>query len=186
MSNSKSIYGKGEWKKLRLVSLCLGLLVAISLTNCSSYQAASDGGPSAIEWKKGIKGAWALMRIEKANFATEYTVKSLFEEAPPECFIESIWNLPSRGLGYIKFTSEGRLCAPGAVRNIQWNIVRDPNKGTSQFQLKKIYPGDNPKHVLTVYPLDMAYADEENMRMVMNVPLASGTGKLIFHFKRLQ
>jgi hypothetical protein len=165
---------------------CLMLLITIcTLTNCSSIQSANDGGPSALAWKNGLKGEWALMRIEKADFAAEYTVKSLFEEAPPECFLESVWNLPGNGMGSIQFTSAGRLCAPGAIRNIQWSISKDRTTGANQFQIKKIYPGDHPKHVLTAYHLDLAYADDKDLRMVMNVPLTNGNGKLIFHFKKL-
>jgi len=154
---------------------------------CTSLRRPADGGPSASEWRNGVKGVWLLTSIDKDNFPMESAVKSLFEEAPPECFLESTWTLPFNGMGNIRFAAEGRLCAPGAVRNIQWSIYYpDKDEGVMQFELKKIYPGDNPKNVLTVYRMDLAYADDKNMRMVMNVPMAQSTGKLIFNFKKLQ
>ncbi|HLW50276.1 MAG TPA: lipocalin family protein [Sphingobacteriaceae bacterium] len=175
--------------RMGMVMAFMAVTTMMMLTpGCTSLRRPADGGPSAMEWRNGVKGVWLLTSIDKDNFPAEYAVKSLFEEAPPECFQESTWTLPFNGMGNIRFASEGRLCAPGAVRNIQWSIYYPGNdQGGMQFELKKIYPGDNPKNVLTVYRLDLAYADDKNMRMVMNVPLGGqSTGKLIFNFKNLQ
>lgn len=154
-----------------------------AFTGCTTQQGNVDQSPSASAWKNGIRGQWYLTSIDKENFPAEYSVKSLFEEAPPECFVESVWNLPLNGKGSITFTSEGRLCAPGAVRNIQWSIYNPGREGGEpQFQFKKIYPGDNPRNVVTGYRLDLAYADDDQLRMVMLVPLEGRTGRLIFNF----
>ena len=177
---------RGKWQ-LRCKLGLFTLITASLLAGCTALRTPADGGPSAMEWKNGLKGTWYLSSIDKADFPAEYAVKSLFEEAPPECFVESTWTLPSNGMGQIRFASEGRLCAPGAVRNIQWAIHNPGKDGVGmQFELKKIYPGDNPKNVLTVYRLDLAYADDKDLRMVMQVPLGQTTGRLIFNFKNLQ
>lgn len=154
---------------------------------CSTPQNNVNTSPSALAWRNGIKGKWELIKIDRDRIPSEYTVKTLFEEAPPECFIGSIWTLPTGGHGNIRFTSSGRLCAPGAVRNIFWNIFSPvPGKGEPKFQFKKIYPGDLPKHVSVGYQLELAYADEETLRMIMDVPMANGrSGFLVFHFKRI-
>src|SRR5690606_4099730 len=111
MKYSRSYFQKG---------FSLLLVLSLFLVNaCSLPERATGGSPSASDWKNGVKGQWFLASIDKENFPAEYAVKSLFEEAPPECFAESVWNLPANGRGSITFTSEGRLCAPGAVRNIQ-------------------------------------------------------------------
>lgn len=172
-----------QWSRMAMLAV-----ITLSLNlGCTTMRSPADGSPSALEWKNGVKGTWLLTHIDKDGFPAEYAVKSLFEEAPPECFVESTWHLPSNGMGNIRFASEGRLCAPGAVRNIQWSIHNPGrDRGVMQFELKKIYPGDNPKNVLTVYRMDLAYADDKSMRMVMNVPLGSTTGRLIFNFKNLQ
>lgn len=170
-----------------IVPTMIAALAVWLLAGCTTLKSPADGSPTALEWKNGVKGTWLLTSIDKDHFPPEYSVKSLFEEAPPECFLQSTWHLPANGMGQIRFASEGRLCAPGAVRNIQWSIYNPGrDQGELQFQLKKIYPGDNPKNVLTGYRLDLAYADQETLRMVMDVPLSGVTGKLIFHFKKLQ
>lgn len=156
-------------------------------TACTAPRSTMNTAPSAAAWKNGVKGSWVLTSIDRENIPSDYTVKTLFDEAPPECFIGSIWNMPGNGSGSIRFEAEGLLCAPGAVRNIHWSIYNPGrNAGEPQFQFKKIYPGDHPKHVMAGYRLDLAYADEESLRMIMPVPLDGRTGNLIFVFVRVR
>lgn len=163
------------------VFLLFGTLIA--LNGCTSQGEAVNTSPSALAWKNGVRGQWLLESIEKVNFPSDYSVKTLFEEAPPECFIGSVWNLPMNGNGSITFAADGVLCAPGAVRNIVWSIYNPgKNMGDPEFQFKKIYPGDRPKNVLTGYRLELSYADPEVLTMVMPVPLGSSTGNLVFNF----
>src|SRR3546814_10310103 len=74
-----------------------------------------------------------MYSIDKENVPTAYSVKTIFEEAPAECFVGSVWNLPNNGKGSITFDAEGTLCAPGAVRNIVWSIYRS-EEHTSELQ----------------------------------------------------
>lgn len=159
----------------------------IFLGSCSSQQGSVKDGPSAAAWKSGVKGQWVLNSIDKENFPSAYSVKSVFEEAPAECFVGSVWNLPSNGKGSITFDAEGTLCAPGAVRNIVWSIY-NPGKGGGQpqFQFKKIYPGDKPSNVTAGYRLDLSYADAEQLVLRMPLDLEGATGYLVFNFERLQ
>ncbi len=172
-------------KSLSLVAASL-LLFILSIS-CSSQQGAVDGAPSASAWRNGVKGQWVLHSIDKENFPSAYSVKSVFEEAPPECFVGSVWNLPNNGKGSITFDAEGTLCAPGAVRNIVWSI-HNPGQGNGQpqFQFKKIYPGDKPSNVTAGYRLDLSYADAEQLVLRMPLDLDGTTGHLIFNFERLQ
>lgn len=157
------------------------------LTSCSAQQGAADGMPSAASWRKGVKGQWVLHSVDKENFPTAYSVKTIFEEAPAECFIGSVWNLPNNGNGSITFDAEGTLCAPGAVRNIVWSIY-SPVKGNGQprFQFKKIYPGDKPSNVTAGYRLDLSYADADQLVLRMPLDLDGQTGSLVFNFERLR
>ena len=157
------------------------------LTSCSAQQGAVDGGPTAASWRKGVKGQWVLHSVDKENFPTAYSVKTIFEEAPAECFIGSIWNLPNNGKGSITFDAEGTLCAPGAVRNIVWSIY-NPGKGNGEpaFQFKKIYPGDKPSNVTAGYRLDLSYADSDQLVLRMPLDLDGQAGYLVFNFERLQ
>jgi len=175
-------------KTSKLLTLfSLGLL--LTLGGCKTQQNQGNSqvntSPSAAAWKSGVKGTWVLDNIEKENFPQNYTVKNIFEEAPPECFLGSIWTLPNNGKGNIKFEEEGLLCAPGAIRNIHWSIYNPGrNAGEPEFQFKKIYPGDKPSQVLTGYRLQLAYADEERLVMKMPIQIENSTANLIFNFVR--
>lgn len=152
-------------------------------TQQQNAQESVNTAPSASAWKNGIKGTWVLDKIEKENFPSDFTVKTLFEEAPPECFIGSIWTLPANGKGNITFDAEGTLCAPGAVRNIRWSIWNPgKNEGEPEFQFKKIYPGDKASQVLSGYRLELGYADENRVVMKMPVSMEGRVGKLVFNF----
>ena len=166
-----------------LTAILLGFLLFVS---CSSQQVAASGSPSAAAWRSGVKGQWVLHSIDKENFPPAYSVKTIFEEAPAECFIGSVWNLPNNGRGSITIDAEGTLCAPGAVRNIVWSIF-NPGKdnGEPQFQFKKIYPGDKPSNVTAGYRLDLSYADAEQLVLRMPVSMDGNTGFLVLNFERL-
>lgn len=167
-----------------LVTLIVGSFFSMA---CSSQQGAVDGGPAASAWRKGVKGEWVLQSVDKENFPTAYSVKTIFEEAPAACFIGSVWKLPNNGKGSITFDADGKLCAPGAVRDIVWSIY-NPGKGNGepQFQFKKIYPGDKPNNVTAGYRLELAYADADQLTLRMPLDLDGQTGYLAFNFERLQ
>ena len=170
-----------------LLSLVVLLTASFLFTSCSSQQGAVAGAPSAAAWRKGVKGQWVLYSVDKENFPTAYSVKTIFEEAPAECFIGSVWNLPNNGRGSITFDAEGTLCAPGAVRDIVWSIY-NPGRGNGEprFQFKKNYPGDKPSNVTAGYRLDLSYADSDQLILRMPLDLDGQTGHLVFNFERLQ
>lgn len=161
-----------------LVSVC-------TFVSCSTTRTSADSGPTASQWRSATRGQWVLESIDKENIAQEYSVKTIFEEAPPECFIGSIWVLPNNGNGSITFESEGRLCAPGAVRNIVWSIFSPgAGQGQPQFQFKKIYPGDRPSNVTAGYRLDLSFANEQSLVLRMPLSLDGVQGNLVFNFAR--
>lgn len=145
-----------------------------------------DRGPSASEWKAGVKGTWVLKSIERENIPAAYTIKNILDEAPVDCFKGSVWNLPGGNhQGSITFNASGQLCADGAQRHIVWSIYDPKMSGHQpQFQLKKIYPGEKARDVSSGYRLDLSYADEDRLEMRMPIPLDDGTGNLVFSFDR--
>lgn len=173
--------------KQRVIFVALALVTASLFVGCSARQGTTQSGPSASAWRNGVKGQWVLHSVDKEGFPTAYSVKSIFEEAPAECFVGSIWNLPNNGRGSITFDAEGTLCAPGAVRNIVWSI-HNPGKGggNPQFQFKKIYPGDKPANVTAGYRLELSYADADQLTLRMPLDLDGKTRFLVFNFERLQ
>ncbi|UIR55414.1 lipocalin family protein [Sphingobacterium sp. SRCM116780] len=152
----------------------------------SSSSSSMSTGPSASDWKGSVKGTWRLNSIDRENLPSTYTIKTVFEEAPAECFIGSTWVLPSNGKGTISFSADGKLCAPGASRDIVWSIYNPgKNNGEPQFQFKKIYAGDKAKNVTTGYRLDLSYSDANKLVMRMPVTISNGEAYLVFTFARV-
>lgn len=164
------------------------LIVVLFLGACGAQRKSAPGatGPSASQWRSGVKGKWVLNSVDRENIPSTYTIKNIFDEAPVDCFIGSVWTLPTGNhRGNILFNSSGTLCANGAVREIVWSI-HNPREGglQPQFQFKKLYAGDKPSNVTTGYRLDLSYADENSLVMRMPISLDSGQGNLVFNFSR--
>jgi hypothetical protein len=159
------------------------LFTVLFLGACSTQRGST--GPSLSAWKGAVKGQWTLNSIQQENFPTGASVKSIFDEAPVNCFIGSQWNLTASGKGYITFTETGSLCSPGAVREIFWSLNKDELTNYVGLQFKKILPGDKARDVTTGYHLDLESAGEG--RMIMRMPLDVGgnnPGYLVFNFSR--
>lgn len=177
----------------------LSLVVAVVLVSAcgaqrkdggySNVPATSNEGPTASQWRNGVKGTWVLNSVTREDIPQTYTIKNIFDEAPVECFIGSVWHLPTGNYrGSITFNASGTLCATGAVRTIIWSIY-NPGKGMGQpeFQFKKLYAGDKAANVTTGYRLGLSYADAQTLTMRMAVDLDNGSrGYLIFNFTRNQ
>lgn len=147
----------------------------------------SLSGPSASQWKNGVKGTWVLNSVTREDIPQSYTIKNIFDEAPVDCFIGSTWNLPTGNhKGSITFNAEGTLCANGAVRTIIWSIFNPKDMGGQpEFQFKKLYAGDKAANVTTGYRLGLSYTDGQTLVMRMPVDLnGTDTGYLVFNFSR--
>lgn len=163
--------------------------VVLFLTSCGAQKksGASSTGPSASQWRAGVKGTWVLNSVNREDIPQNYTIKNIFDEAPVDCFIGSVWDLPGgRQQGTISFHSTGTLCAPGAVRTIVWSIYKPEYMGEQpEFQFKKLYAGDKASNVTSGYRLGLSYADEGSLIMRMPVDLSNGkVGYLVFNFTR--
>ena len=177
----------------------VSLLVAVVLlASCGAQRKGSSAspantvgeatGPSASQWKSGVRGTWVLNSVTRENIPAAYTVKNIFDEAPVDCFIGSEWHLPGGNhRGSITFNTSGTLCADGAVRTIIWDIY-NPGKmgGEPEFQFKKLYAGDKASNVTSGYRMDLSYANEETLVMKMPVALDNNsTGYLVFDFTKV-
>lgn len=164
----------------------LGSCGAQKKAGASHSSAGVNQGPSASQWKAGTRGVWVLNSVEREDIPESYTIKNIFDEAPVDCFIGSVWNLPGGNhRGSITFNAQGTLCADGAVRTIVWSIYNPKNDYEQpQFQFKKIYAGEKASNVVSGYRLDLSYADENSLEMRMPIPLENGTGNLVFNFTK--
>ena len=181
----------------RIISFLSLLTALLVLGSCGAPRKGTTGGsdsgttsaqgPSASQWRSGVKGTWILNSVTRENIPSSYTVKNMFDEAPVDCFIGSQWDLPGGNQrGSITFNAEGNLCASGTVRTIVWSIF-NPGKtgGQPSFQFKKIYAGDKASNVTSGYRLDLSYADENSLEMRLPVALNDGkNGNLVLKFSR--
>lgn len=179
---------------LSVISL---LALVIVLGSCGAQKKSTAGGvststgaaegPSASQWRSGLKGKWVLNSVDREDIPTAYTIKNIFDEAPVECFVGSEWNLPGGNYrGSITFNTSGTLCADGAVRTIVWSIFDDKTGSQHpQFQFKKIYSGEKASNVTSGYRLNLSYSDGQSLVMRMPIPLDNGTGYLVFNFTRV-
>ena len=152
----------------------------------STNSTATASGPSASQWRNGVKGTWVLNSVTRQDIPQSYTVKNIFDEAPVDCFLGSVWNLPTGNYkGSITFNASGTLCANGATRTIIWSIFDPKDGGEPEFQFKKLYAGDKAANVTTGYRLGLSFADGQTLTMKMPVDLDNGTrGYLVFNFSR--
>lgn len=183
-----------------ILSAVTMVVVAVLLSSCGAQKKSTAGGsssastsiandgPTAGQWRSGLKGKWELNSVDRENIPAAYTIKNIFDEAPVECFLGSVWTLPGgNSRGSIAFNAAGTLCAEGASRTIVWSVYDIKNDDLHpQFQFKKIYSGEAAKNVTSGYRLDLSYSDGENLVMRMPVPLDNGTGNLVFNFTRIQ
>lgn len=182
----------------RILSLLSLLAVVMLVTSCGAQKKGASGidsgssntsatGPSAAQWRSGVKGTWVLNSVTRQDIPSSYTIKNIFDEAPVDCFIGSVWHLPGGNYrGSITFNSTGTLCANGAVRTIIWSIY-NPGKtgGEPEFQFKKLYAGDKASNVTSGYRLGLSFADQESLVLKMPVPLDNGTtGHLVLNFSK--
>lgn len=174
---------------LSIVSL---LTVVLLMVSCGAQKKGSSGsmgasGPSASQWSSGVKGKWVLNSVEREDIPQNYSVKNIFDEAPVDCFVGSVWDLPGGNQrGSITFHTSGTLCADGAVRTILWSIYNPGNTGGQpEFQFKKLYAGDKASNVTSGYRLALSYADAGKLVMRMTVDLGDGNkGYLVFNFTK--
>lgn len=179
-----------------ILSVCTIFTLVLLLSSCGAQRKSpavsgasiANDGPSAREWKNGLKGKWVLTAVDREDIPAAYTVKNIFDEAPVDCFIGSVWTLPTGNhQGSIVFNASGTLCAEGAVRNIVWSVYDIPNDNQHpQFQFKKIYAGEKARNVTSGYRLDLSYSDGQSLVMRMPISLDNGMGNLVFNFSRVQ
>jgi len=178
-----------------IFSIASMFALVLLITSCGAQKkgtsygntSAVAAGPTASQWQAGVKGVWILNSVTRQDIPQTDVIKNIFDEAPVDCFIGSVWNLPGGNQrGSITFNTSGTLCADGAVRTILWSIY-NPGKmgGEPEFQFKKLYAGEKASNVTSGYRLGLSYADQTKLVLKMPIPLSNGsTGYLIFNFTK--
>src|SRR5690606_41284163 len=77
----------------RILSFLSLLTMVLILGSCGAQKKSTVGGtetsqgPTASQWRAGVKGKWVLTSVERENIPSTYTIKNIFDEAPVDCFI---------------------------------------------------------------------------------------------------
>ncbi len=160
-------------KKIFKLLLCV-LAIATIFSACSGIKnlpAAATGATRAR-----FVGTWTLNNITYEGLVRG-SVQAIFDQAPPDAFTGSIWELTNSGNGRYTLNS-------GTSQTIFWSIVNDKASGNSSFQFKKIYQGDAPRKVTEGYSLLVDSNDGNAMTLRLPVEYGGKTGYVVYAFSK--
>ena len=121
-------------------------------------------------------GTWNLTNVSYDGLVPN-AVQNVFDQAPPNAFVGSVWKLTNSGNGV--YTLSG-----GASQTIFWSVYNEG--GSTQFQFKKLYEGDKAKNVQEGYRLIIASINDASMTLQSPVAVGNGTGYIIYNFTKGQ
>src|SRR5689334_19944023 len=131
------------------------LAIAVIFSACSGIKKLPAAATGATRAR--FVGTWTLNTINYEGIVRG-AVQTVFDQASPDAFNGSIWELTNSGNGRYTLSS-------GASQTIFWSIVNDKASGNSSFQFKKIYQGDAPKKVTEGYSLLVDNNDGNTMTL---------------------
>ncbi|MEE1885657.1 hypothetical protein [Pedobacter flavus] len=156
--------------KIRSISYaCIAFFLLLQA--CSSTMNST----ATVNKRANILGTWQLANIGYEGI-NEVTVKSLFKEQNPKCFIGSTWYLPNNGSGYY-LINEGQNCA-----SIKQNIYWSASPAEDTFQFKKIEAGEKPKLVEDGFRLILSSVTKESMVLRSPVETSAGNAYIVLNF----
>jgi hypothetical protein len=155
-------------KKQISIFIISGLFI-MALSGCSTVKSlpATIAGASRARFV----GVWQLNKISYDGLLPG-AVQTLFNQAPPEAFNGSTWNLTNSGNGIYTLTD-------GTSQTIFWSYA---NSNGEVFQFKKLYQGDSARKVQDGYLLTVATIDNANMTLKLPVSLGDKTAYVILSF----
>ena len=141
----------------------------MALSSCSTIKKlpATVSGASRARFV----GVWALTKVSYDGLLPG-TVQNIFDQAPPDEFNGSTWNLTNSGNGSYSLTN-------GTSQTIFWSYN---NSNGGVFQFKKLYQGDSARKVQDGYQLTIASIDGANMVLRLPVALGDKTAYIILSF----
>ena len=157
-------------KKL-LKTATLFLLVVAAISSCSTVKKlpADIAGASRARFV----GKWTLTKVSYDGLLPG-TVQSIFDQAAPDDFNGSSWNLTNSGNGIYTLAS-------GVSQTIFWSYDKDGNI----FQFKKLYQGDSARKVQDGYQLSIAAIDGSQMTLKLPVTLGDKTAFVVLSFNKI-
>lgn len=149
------------------------ILIAFSVLLFAGCSSSKNAAGTKISPGK-LAGEWTLTDIS-VEMPSEYKVTDLFDEASPQDFENSVWDLKRNGKG-------SYTLANGTSRQIHWSIQ---GKGeNAQFQFKKLM-GEKARDVEEGYRMDIDFLDDNTFVTKASVGAGSGNpGHITYVFTK--
>ncbi|WP_139113034.1 hypothetical protein [Mucilaginibacter sp. PPCGB 2223] len=148
--------------KYSLIIAFAGLL----FSSCSTTQKAVSYTAGASRSK--FVGTWMCNTVTYQDIVTG-TVQKVFDQAPPQAFVNSTWILTNSGNGQYSLVN-------GMSQSIYWSYYNPGNGEDPAFQFKKVYQGDKAKDIDSGYRLVIGSIDGNTM--VLKTPVKVGSSKI--------
>lgn len=156
-------------KKSFLYITAVMLFAVVFLSACSGVKKL----PATVAGKSRARfvGTWTLNGVTYDHLLPG-SVQTLFNQAPPDAFNGSTWELTNSGNG--SYTLAG-----GAAQKIFWSYA---NSNGELFQFKQLYQGDAARKVQDGYQLQVGEINDQNMVLKVPVALGNSTGYVVLSF----
>ena len=156
--------------KRNLIFLCLSVLFVA----CSTTKQVRTS-------QKGLKGNWTLASVttDQGNIVA---IKTLFDQASPDCFEESKWSFVSNNnSGTYNFQNAN---CDGSTHSIKWFMEENDNE---VFFLWKFIPeGMKPKDVKAGYKLKLLSASESEFVLAQDASFEGNIITIYYQFIKNQ
>jgi len=158
-------------KKKFLIVVPILLLAICALFSCSTVKKlpATVAGSSRARFV----GVWTLTSVTYDGLVPG-AVQTMFNQAAPDAFNNSVWTLTNSGNGTYALTN-------GSVQKIFWSYN---NSNGEIFQFKQLYEGDKARKVQDGYQLLVAAIDANQMTLKLPVSVGNNTAYVILSFSR--
>jgi len=161
-------------KILRAAIAAIALITIFSAcSTIKSLPAAATGASRAR-----FVGTWNLNKVSYDGLVSG-SVQNVFDQAPPNDFIGSTWQLTNSGNGIYTL-------ANGTSQTIFWSVNNNGANGGQIFQFKKIFQGDKAKNVQEGYQLIVDNNDGKTMTIKSPVSIGNRTAYIIYYFTKNQ
>ena len=156
-------------KKILLATFAV-LALTLVITSCSTTKGTVSNNIS----RGKFVGTWTLNTVTYDGLLPG-AVQDVFNQAPPQAFAGSTWQLTNSGNGLYTLTS-------GASQTIFWSVYN--GDGGTMFQFKKLYQGDKAQHVEDGYRLEIASINGSAMVLKSAVAIGNGNGYIVYSFTK--
>ena len=156
--------------KRHIIFLCLSLLFAA----CSTTKQVRTA-------QQGLKGNWTLSSVttDQGNIVA---IKTLFNQAPPDCFEGSIWNFVSNNNSGTYHFREANC--DSSTHSIKWFM--EENGDEVYFLWKFIPEGMKPKDVKTGYELKLLSESETEFVLEQEASFEGDLIRIYYQFIKNQ